>query len=101
MGKSSKNFVTLFFVTLFFVVKVAGLHALSHHDDDSNIQHCEVCEISTAVNFTPLLEAEPTVLQNSAFLFVKQQLNDKALAAIYNNKYLSGYLFTRPPPQSL
>ncbi|GAA3607649.1 hypothetical protein GCM10022396_26100 [Flavivirga amylovorans] len=80
---------------------MTGLHALSHHDDDSNIQHCEVCEISTAVNFTPLLEIETTVLPNTDFFFVKQQLNDKALVAIYNNKYLSGYLFTRPPPQSL
>ncbi len=97
--KNSKNFITLFFVALFLLFKVAGLHALTHHEEDSDVQHCEVCHISAAVNFIPLLETEATVLPEIDYFFVKQKINDKALLVTYNNRYLSSYLFTRPPPQ--
>ena len=101
MKKNSKNFITLFFVALFLLFKVAGLHVLSHDDHISDIQHCEVCEISTSINFTPHIKTETTVLTNSYLFFLKQPLNFILLVAIFNNKYLSGYLFTRPPPQYL
>ncbi len=99
MMKNSKNFTVMFFVTLFLLFKVAGLHALTHHEDDPDIQHCEVCHISTTVNFIPLLETETTVLPDTEYFFTEQQINDKALFVTYNNRYLSSYLFTRPPPQ--
>lgn len=96
--KNKKHFITLFFVTLFLLFKVAGLHALSHHEDDSDLQHCEVCQVSSVVNFTPLLETEATVLLDTEYFFTEQQINDKALFVTFINRHLSSYLFTRPPP---
>ena len=97
-----KNFIILFYVTLFLVFKVGGLHALTHDEDYSNIQHCKICEISTTVNFTPLLKTGTIVLPSTKYFFVKQRLNNKALVDIHKNNYFSGYLFARPPPpQSL
>ena len=97
--KNSKNYISLFFVTLFLLIKVAGLHVITHDEDDSDVRHCEVCDISTAVNLIPLLETEITVLLATAYFFTEQQRNDKALFVTYHNRHLSEYLFTRPPPQ--
>lgn len=98
MMKNGKHFITMFFVALFLLFKVTGLHALSHHEDESDVQHCEVCEISTVVNFTPLLETETIVLTDTEHFFAEQKINDKALFVTFSNRYLSSYLFTRPPP---
>jgi hypothetical protein len=96
--KNGKNFITTFFVTLFLLFNVASLHALTEHDDDSSVDHCEICHIATAVNFIPLLETEPTLIPDKDFFFTDQQINDKALVVTFNNQYLSSCLFTRPPP---
>ena len=96
--KNRKHFITLFFVALFLLFKVAGLHALSHHEDDSDIHQCEICEISTVVNFIPLLETEPTILPDTEHFFAELRINDKTPDVTISNKHLSSYLFTRPPP---
>jgi hypothetical protein len=88
----------MFFVALFLLFKVTGLHALSHDEDHSDVQHCEVCEISATVNFIPLLETNHTVLLDKEHFFNEQKINDKALDVTFNNRHLSSYLFTRPPP---
>lgn len=93
-----KQHITLVFATLFLLFKIAGLHALSHHNDEVDEQHCEVCEISTIINFTPLLKKETKVLLNTDFTFEKKRINNKVYLLIYFNKNFSGHLFTRPPP---
>ncbi|MBT9189268.1 hypothetical protein [Zobellia russellii] len=99
MMKSSKNFVSMFFVALFLVFKVAGLHALTHHIDDSDAQHCEVCHITTAVNFTPLLKTESPVLPQTEFYFFEQKFSNNAPQLVFENQFLGNNRFTRPPPQ--
>ncbi|SFR73245.1 hypothetical protein [Maribacter stanieri] len=96
--KNGKNFITSFFVALFLLFNVASLHAFAHQDDDSAIQHCEVCHISIAVNFIPLIETETIALPPVDFYFTEQKINDKALFVSLNKQYLSSFLFTRPPP---
>lgn len=99
MINKGKNFITLSFITLFLLFKVSGLHSISHIDDHSNVQHCEICHISTTVNFIPLLETKTNVLPDPEFFITEQKINDKALFVILNSRYLASYLFTRPPPQ--
>jgi len=99
MVKSSKNCITLFFVTLFLLFKVAGLHALSHHDEDIDVQHCEVCDITTTANFIPLLQTESPVLPKTEYYFSESKFTNIAPFVVFINRFLSSYLRTRPPPQ--
>ncbi len=96
--KNKKYFTTMFFVALFLLFKVAGLHELTHHADDADVEHCEVCHITTAVNFIPLLETKTTVLPQTEYFLSEQKFNSIVPCVVFNNKYLSSYLFTRPPP---
>jgi len=99
--KNTKHFIALFYITLILLFKVAGLHALSHHADETDIQHCEVCHITTAVNFTPLLETQPQVIPQTEFYIWEPNISISAPAVAINERHLSSYLFTRPPPQFL
>jgi hypothetical protein len=99
MVKSSKNCITLFFVTLFLLFKVAGLHALSHYGKDIDVQHCEVCDITTTANFTPLLQTESPVLPKTEYYFSEPKFNTNTQFVVFNNRFLSSNLLTRPPPQ--
>ncbi|WP_010179315.1 hypothetical protein [Aquimarina agarilytica] len=96
--KSAKNYIALFFIALFLLFKVTGLHALSHHNDEKDIQHCDICTVSSAINFTPLLKTEVTVLPDAEYLFIAQKLNAKTYIFAFHKKHLSSSLFTRPPP---
>jgi hypothetical protein len=98
MGKV-KQHIAIFYLTLILLFKVGGLHALTHHAEDANIEHCEVCIVTAAVNFTPLLETETPVLPQAEYLFLEQKLTNSDSFVVFNNKHLSSYLFTRPPPQ--
>lgn len=99
MARGSKNFITMFFVTLFMLFKVAGLHSLSHHGEDIDVQHCEVCDITTTVNFTPILQTESLVLPKTEYHFSEPKFNNIAPFVVFSNRFLSSYLHTRPPPQ--
>ncbi|WP_291968126.1 hypothetical protein [Maribacter sp.] len=99
--KNAKHFIALFYVTLILLFKVAGLHSLTHHTDDTDIQHCEVCHITTAVNFTPLVEVETSAILKVVFYVVPAKVNTLTSIEAYNDRFLSSYLFTRPPPQSV
>ncbi len=98
MIKNRKSFISMFFVALFMLFKVAGLHALSH-DEDSDVQHCEVCHITTAVNFTPLLEVETTALPHIEYFYLEQKTINNAFFVAFKSNHLLNYFFTRPPPK--
>jgi len=97
--KNTKHIFALFYVSLILLFKVAGLHALTHHSDDADDQHCEVCHITTAVNFTPLIEAETPVVPETESYFLEEKFNNYTSTVVFNNRYLSSDLKTRPPPQ--
>jgi len=99
--KNAKNLITLFFVALFLLFKVAGLHALSHHSEDFDSKHCDACHVSYTINFIPLLPTEiPEINLREDFFTDKKQINLTS-HVVLSNKYLSGYLLTRPPPKFL
>lgn len=102
MLKNFKNSISLFYIVFILLVKVVGLHALSHDDDhEDHMQHCELCDISTVFNFIPLLDAESVHIPKTNYFVVAQSDNNKLLDVAFNNKHLSSYLQTRPPPQFL
>lgn len=96
--KNAKHLIALFYVTLILLFKVAGLHSLTHQADDTDVQHCEVCHITTAVNFTPVLSIEPTTIPLTEFYVWEQKNNIVAPSNALNERNLSSNLFTRPPP---
>ncbi|GAA4232083.1 hypothetical protein GCM10022291_06000 [Postechiella marina] len=97
--KNVKQITATFFITLILLFKVAGLHALSHHADEHEAQHCEVCDIVTAVNFTPHLETEALNVPKVQFFFCEKAFTKPAVKTGFSNRYLDSYLFARPPPQ--
>lgn len=97
MNKNIKNFITLFFVSLLLLFKVSGVHAISHYNDDSNIEHCEICEISNVSNSLPLIDTNTDVIPNTEYLS-EQQGNKKIYFVSFINVYLYSYPSTRPPP---
>jgi len=96
--KNGKQNIALFYIALMLLFKVAGLHAFSHQNDDSNVQHCEVCHITTAVSFIPLLGTETPVLPKTDYYFSEQKVNITAQNVVFTKRHLSSYHFTRPPP---
>ncbi|MFK7813665.1 MAG: hypothetical protein AB8B59_14320 [Maribacter sp.] len=97
--KNVKHIIAMFYIALILLFKVAGLHALSHQIDDSNSQHCEVCHITSVVSFIPLLETETPVVPKTEYYFLAQKTSFSAIPVVFNNKHLSSYPPTRPPPQ--
>ncbi len=100
--KNLKHHIAMFYVALILLFKVGGLHALTHyHADDTDVQHCEVCHITTAVNFIPLLDVEIAVLSQPEYFFLEQKVTNNASNIVYSNGDLSSYFCTRPPPQDV
>jgi len=100
--KNSKHVSALFYVTLILLLKVGGLHALTHHDaDETDVHHCEVCIVETVINLTPLIESETPVLPQAEFYFSERELINYTLYVALNKRYLESYHSTRPPPQFL
>jgi len=96
--KKLKHNIALFYVALMLLFKVGGLHALTHQADDTDVQHCELCLVTTAVGFTPVLETETPVLPPTDYYFHEQKRNSTAPQIVLNDGHLASYRFTRPPP---
>jgi len=98
--KNAKHIIAIFYVTLILLLKVAGLHALTHDTDDTTeVDNCEVCIVETALNLTPLIEAETPALPATTYYFSEQEFTNKVSYVDFKNTYLESYHSTRPPPQ--
>lgn len=98
--KNVKHLVALFFAVAFFSSKIAGLHVLTHHTDDADVAHCEFCDITTAIGFTPLLSSDRDIAVPTKILFSAPKLNSGTAQAVFYSKPLESHRFTRPPPFS-
>ena len=96
-----KRHIALFFITLIFALKVGGLHVFTHDSDTIDNQHCEVCVVETALNFTPLIEGDSTSLPEAVYYHSERELIQKTRYVDARNSYLGRYHSTRPPPQFL
>ncbi|MBU2996330.1 hypothetical protein KO500_07780 [Cellulophaga baltica] len=85
---------------MILIFKVAGLHAFIHlnDNDDTDLQHCEICHLTTAVSFTPILKTETPAIPQRDFCKTDSEKNTLEYFIVFNPKHLSSYLYTRPPP---
>lgn len=96
-----KNTITYLFLVLVLSVKMAGLHALSHSDDQDHALHCTICDQAVAHNLDPALppEVQEFILENPEVAF------ERAPQAQYNFEFSGtlpeSQLFSRPPPSLL
>jgi hypothetical protein len=97
MKKVNSN-IAIFYIALILLFKVAGLHAFIHHADDADVQHCEACPIVTEINLIPLLDTDTSDIPKVEFFYPQQKINTVSPVVVFNNRHLSSYLFTRPPP---
>ncbi|MDO6739425.1 hypothetical protein [Wenyingzhuangia sp. 2_MG-2023] len=94
-----KNSITFLFLFLFLSVKMAGLHAFFHADEqDDDTTTCLVCEHTVVHNLTPILDTsiqEYKIEQQELYLYndVIGCNNFIVLSSIPVNQ-----LFSRPPP---
>lgn len=96
----TKKKISYFLLSLFLTLKIAGLHSIAHHIDevDADIEHCEICTITNAVNFIPALCAEETINSVSSNLVLMQKQNCSFTNSVYTKSHYLHSLFTRPPP---
>ena len=95
-----RNSIVYSFATIFILMKVAGLHALSHDDTDSNIIHCGLCDITLTNNHSPILapnsiEYKP---ENAGLNIQENTLQE--YQSIFCSTDIPNHLFSRPPPIS-
>ena len=95
----TKNSITFLFLALFISMKMAGVHAFFHTDEeDDHATTCVVCEYTIAHNLTPILytpvqeyKIEPLELHVYKQVFVYHHFNVTSSIAV-------NQLFSRPPP---
>jgi hypothetical protein len=95
---TTKNNIIFLFLTLFLLIKIAGLHVLSHTDSEDDIEHCIVCDIAVTHNLTPVITPN-----SNDFLIVNITFFDKKnIFNVYNfavsSALTTDQLFPRPPP---
>lgn len=92
-----KSYIVYIFVAIFFCLKVADVHALTHSDDD-DIEHCEVCTIFLLNNFTPIInDVAHNYIGNNHKLYFKQEITSY-YSFVYSITINNTKLFSRPPP---
>lgn len=80
---------------------MAGLHALSHENDDNHGVDCAICIHVNTNNLTPTIAPD---LQDCAFEnteFIVQKETTSFYSFVVTNTIASDQLFSRPPPTLL
>ncbi len=69
---SNKKVVGLLFLLAFLFLRVANAHTLSHFADDTNEDHCELCEIiCVSQELTPFADPGPSETPNFSLVYPK------------------------------
>lgn len=93
-----KQHISIVLLTIFVLIKLAGLHELTHSDNQQD-NDCEICEYVVSSNKTPFVA-------NEQFVFKQPVLHnyDKQLFYEYSYQFVQNQidnnLFSRPPPQA-
>ena len=98
MHKSNrKAVIAFFFLSVFMIMRVAGIHSFSHSHEDE--QHCDLCEIivtsEQAATFITIDTAESCDNQNEFFETQNTyQTYEEPLSCIAAPRYF----YNKPPP---
>ncbi|WP_067147899.1 hypothetical protein [Pseudotamlana agarivorans] len=88
-----------FIILVFYVsIKLTGVHAFFHTDDNGDMDNCHVCEYAITTNLTPALA--PSLLYHAIELEIPSSCN--SIQITYVNTVvitlLTSQLVSRPPP---
>ena len=90
--------ILLTFAGLFLATKLLGLHVLTHQNDQSGADQCEICHIITA----DLQHAALSADANTSFQPTNTLILQKEISTVYAYQRISdtcsSVLFSRPPP---
>ena len=90
--------ILLTFAGLFLATKLLGLHVLTHQNDQSAADQCEICHIITA----DLQHAALSADTNTYFQPTNTLILQKEISTVYAYQRISdtcsSVLFSRPPP---
>ncbi len=79
-------------------MKMIGLHALSHDDDNNHAVHCSICDNATIHNLAPALtpDTQEFLIENTE-LVINQSIT-RHYSFETSSTIASNQLFSRPPP---
>lgn len=90
--------ITYLFLALFVSMQVAGLHVLTHIDENDGIVHCTLCDYTIVNNQTPLLPPDTQEFNLEQVVFVIKKEATGEFHFVYCDTALPNHLFSRPPP---
>jgi len=93
-----KHSIASFLLILFLSLKLVGLHALSHVDNQDHDTPCEICDYALINNIIPALTPEPLAFIPNNTEVVFNQLNITTYYFKTSSTIASNQLFSRPPP---
>ncbi|WP_159021366.1 hypothetical protein [Formosa sp. L2A11] len=79
-------------------MKLVGLHALSHIDDDDHDLHCVICQHTATQNLTPVLAPDLHNYDLEVPVFIVEKELTKNYSFSISNSLDIHQLFSRPPP---
>ena len=96
-----KNSISYLFIALLLSLKIAGLHVLSHSDDNDHALHCAICDHALVNGMTPALasDIQDFKIENTEPV-VRGEIIENYSFVISSN-IASNQLFSRPPPSLL
>tara|TARA_R110002049_G_scaffold47596_2_gene137098 strand:- start:255529 stop:255843 length:315 start_codon:yes stop_codon:yes gene_type:complete len=96
-----KNSIPYLFLVLFLSMKMAGLHVLSHTDEENHAVDCAICIHVNTNNLTPTItpDFQDFTIENTEFTAHKERFKSYNFIAL--SDLVSGQLFSRPPPSFL
>jgi len=96
-----KDIITYLFLVLVLSMKMAGLHMLSHSDDQDHTLHCTVCDHVITHNLLPALTpSENEITFEQVDIIVKKETIENYNSIVLHTISTS-QLFSRPPPFTL
>lgn len=96
-----RHISSLFFLALFLSIKVSSLHLLVHEENENQINHCELCDIISSVNFKPLLSSEIDSTYPLILDFDGDKIKIETTQLLYHQNNLGYFFPIRPPPSIL
>ncbi len=97
LSKRVKYSLSWFFLAAFMLIKVSGLHGITHKDDVNDAKDCVWCHLSGTDKNTPLIAAEEA--------FELQEIPSQESTIVINNytslateKTPACLIFNKPPP---
>jgi len=95
-----KHSIGFFFLTIFLMVKMAGLHLLAHDCDQDDYAHCIVTDYIVKNQHAPEIVPVDAEVLIAIFEPIPQAEISKEYTFLSTGVLAASQLFSRPPPIS-